>query len=1073
MTHRWQTALSLSLALVAAGAVGATLPVTRVTDDALDLLGGGASLKRDPFTSRGQILFADQNKNVWLYTGTLPPSIVQAAPGGDDSVADHVFMLGTAAAAGQVLAGWRRGNGYGLVSVNGGAPQTVTLNPEAVSVADGCIFMVLQTAAAGNHAFQIDPATGAMTQLSSGTLGANQGAFRIASSGCKAAWTFQPASGDPFQVQYWNGTTTTLLEPDASMPRMAGGWIAYTKDVAGVAQVFAVDASDPLLAPVQLSAEDGTKPISHVETDGRHVIWMRGTVGVDAELVLAGGLVFPTGALGVFSNERGVQLQRGQLLWKAQGGDLFYFDGIRTHAIDPAPATTVEVPWLADGYIAFLGLHEDGGTDKEVFRITGTDPADTAQPSPPLYVKLTPGAGSITVEWDRVLGADSYNLYLANEPGVTKDNYASLAGGVKISGVTSPHVLSSLPTNRSYFVAISAVDGGTEGLSSRRPASTVLPGTLAWTPVGPAATSFYSVAADPTDGSFVYAGSGGSIYRSANGGIEWSEEATAATTGANRIAAIAADGARVFAAAMDEGDVWSSVNDGADWTRTLDATNPGELNGSVAIDPSNGDKVYAGDFVLPSKVSGDSYVIRSITGGASWSHTPEGPDLGDEIHAYALAIDPNETSTLFAGGSGTPNLARSVDGGSSWAFAGVPGFGGVYSVAVDPRDSSVVYATVQHRGVFKSRDGGTTWTAANGGLTGVSPNNFGGAGFHSILVDPQNSDYLHLGAGNGYWYSIDGGVSWTAANVGFIGGPAWIYALALTPDRRLFAATDAGLYLLSLAPAPVVASVLPATGDAGGGTSVTISGSGFQEGAAVAFDGAAATSVVVVDSSTIAATTPAGEVGPADVVITNFDGQSGTGTAAFTYTTTPPPAPSGVVATAQSATSVAVSWNATPRATSYGLFRRGSTGVWESVGTTSTTSLTDGTAAATTSYFYRVQASNSAGTSPDSVADLATTVVFSDDPLIVNVTTVRAVHLAECRAAVNAVRQLASLGAASFTGAAAAGVLIDDAHVTEMRTALDAARDLLGLSIGGYTDGALAGIAVKAAHFQEIRERVK
>lgn len=1068
MTCHTNAAFALALLAAAGAAAAASLPVARITNDAFDLRGGGATFKRDPFTARGQILFADLDDNVYLFDGaTLPPAALQAAPGGDDAVADQVFMLGSAATSGDVLAAWRRGNGFGVVTVPGGTPQNVTLNPEAVSVADGCIFMVLQMGDDGNHAFQIDPETGSRTQLSSGVLGANQGVFRIASSQCKAAWLLEG------ELQYWNGSSTSSLGPAVSEPRMDGGWIAFTKEVAGVAQVFAIDTADPLLTPVQVSAEDGVEMIDHVETDGRHVIWTRGTAGVDAELVLGGGLVFPTPPLGEFSNERGVQLDRGQLFWKAESGAYQYFDGIRTHAIDPAPATTVEVPWLVDGYIAFLGLHEDGGTDKEVFRITGTPPADAQQPAPPLYVKLTPGATSITAEWDRVLGADSYTLYVANEPGVTKDNYASLAGGMKISGVASPHVLSSLQTNQSYFVAISAVDGGTEGPSSRRPASTVLPGALAWTPVGPSATSFYSVAADPTDGSFAYAGSGGSIYRSANGGIDWTEEVAAATTGANRIAAIAADGARAFAVAMDEGDIWSSANDGADWTRILDATNPGELNGSIAIDPANGNTLYAGDFALPAKTTEQSYVIKSATAGASWAHTPEGPDIGDEIHAYALAVDPNDSSTLFAGGSGTPSLARSADGGGSWTSAGVPFYGGVYSVAVDPRNSDVVFATLQHGGVFKSDDGGVTWVAANGGLGGVVYDTFGGAGFHSILVDPQNSDYLHLGAGNGYWYSIDGGESWTAANIGFLGGPAWIYGLAITPDRRLVAATDSGLYLMSLAPAPVVDSVAPPTGDAGGGTAVTISGAGFQAGTTVTFDGAAATGIVVVSPTAITATTPAGTVGPADVVVTNFDGQSGTGAGAFTYTTSPPDAPASVVATAATATSVAVTWVAAPRATSYEVFRRGSNGIWASVGSTAGVSFTDSTAASGTAYFYRVQASNSAGTSPESAADLATTVIFANDPLVANATKVRAVHLTQCRTAIEAVRSLAGLGGAAFTPGVGAGTIIDDVHLTEMRVALDAARDLLGLSVGGYTDSSVAGIAVKAAHFQEIRERVK
>ena len=161
--------LVLVLALSAAAVAAASLPVERITNDEVDLRGGvidgvGAPFKRNPFTSRGQILFADLDDNVWLFDGSLPPepATIDPAPGGDDTVADNVFMLGPNSVPGEVIAAWRRGNGYGQVSVNGGGASNIDLNPEAVSVADGCAFMVLQVPDVGNHAFQIDPATGAM-----------------------------------------------------------------------------------------------------------------------------------------------------------------------------------------------------------------------------------------------------------------------------------------------------------------------------------------------------------------------------------------------------------------------------------------------------------------------------------------------------------------------------------------------------------------------------------------------------------------------------------------------------------------------------------------------------------------------------------------------------------------------------------------------------------------------------------------------------------------------------------------------------------------------------------------------
>lgn len=1071
MCHRVR--FTLAILLVTLGALTVTaepFPIVRITNDTSDVLGGGNTFKRDPFTTRGQILFAEADYDVWLFDGTLPPVpvLVQASPGGDD-VNDGVFMLGPHSVAGQVLAGWRREFGYGLVSIDGAAPATVTLNPEAVSIADGCIFMVLQNGAQGNHAYQINPATGIHTQLSSGTVGANNGAFRIASSGCKAAWTFIPdIANDPQQIQFWNGTSTVMLEPEASQPRMRGDWIVYSKEVSGIPQVFAVNATDPLLTKVQLSFEDGTKIISNIETDGRHVAWVRSNGdGSGAELVLAGGLVFPTGPLEAFSNERAVQLDRGQLLWMTPDGELYFDDGTITHPIDPSPATTVEVPWLVDGYIAFVGLHEDGGSDKEVFRVEVTAPNDASQPAPPLMVELTAGSGEITVAWDRVLGATAYNLYVANEPGVTKDNYLTLEGGFKVTGVTSPHTLTSLPLNQSYSVAVSAVEGATEGPSSRV-ASLTLIGNLAWQSVS-GMSSFISAAADPDDATLVYAGTGGAIHRSMNGGLTFSEVLGAATTGSNRIAAIAAGTNGVYAAAADGGDIWKSINDGTNWTRVLDATSSGENKASLAIDPQDPDTVFAGDFILPGKTIDDSLVIRTTNGGTTWTHTAEGDD---ELHAYALAFDSDDPTTLYAGGSGTPNIAKSIDGGATWQSITIPSGGTVHSIAVHPVNHHIVYASMRDKGVFRTRDGGATWTAINSGLDGVVDEFFGGAGFNSLLIHPRDPNYLHLGAGNGYWYSLDGGDSWIAANAGFSTIPE-INALTVTDERRLIAATSEGLFLLSVAPAPTVTSVTPSTGDSAGGALVTIAGSGFQSGAVVTFGGEAATGVTIVSSTEITATTPAHTDGGVAVVVTNFDGQSGAKANAFTYTTTPPPMPAGLTATATTSTSVSLVWNATPRATSYAVERQSAGVAFTQIGTSPTPAYTDNSATSAKSYLYRVRAINSAGTSPFSAADIATTVIFTNEPIVANVTTVRAVHISQQRTAINAVRSLAGRSAFAFGTTPVAGDAVLTSHVTQMRTALDEALGDLGRPTGGYTDASLTGKAVKAAHFQELRNRMK
>ncbi len=184
-----------------------------------------------------------------------------------------------------------------------------------------------------------------------------------------------------------------------------------------------------------------------------------------------------------------------------------------------------------------------------------------------------------------------------------------------------------------------------------------------------------------------------------------------------------------------------------------------------------------------------------------------------------------------------------------------------------------------------------------------------------------------------------------------------------------------------------------------------------------------------------------------------------------------PAAPTGVNATATSTTQVQVTWNAVTGATSYQIYRRDPGGSFSLRGTSLTTSFND-TATANTAYLYRVRAVNAGGSSGDSASDLATTVIFTDDPLTAGVP-VKAVHLAQLRTAVSAVRAQASLSTASYTDVATAGVVVKAIHITELRTALDQAMSALGLATGGWTDTSLSGVKIKATHFQQIRNRVK
>ena len=85
------------------------------------------------------------------------------------------------------------------------------------------------------------------------------------------------------------------------------------------------------------------------------------------------------------------------------------------------------------------------------------------------------------------------------------------------------------------------------------------------------------------------------------------------------------------------------------------------------------------------------------------------------------------------------------------------------------------------------------------------------------------------------------------------------------------------------------ASISPTSGPAGRGTPVEILGAGFQPGVSVRFGAAPAGDVRAIDDGTIWATTPLGDAGTVDVVVTNPGGNRATLTAAYTYVAIPLP----------------------------------------------------------------------------------------------------------------------------------------------------------------------------------------
>ena len=88
-------------------------------------------------------------------------------------------------------------------------------------------------------------------------------------------------------------------------------------------------------------------------------------------------------------------------------------------------------------------------------------------PVAPKSINVIPGDSQAILTWARVENADSYNLYMATEPGVGTETYATLAGGLRQENITSPHIISDLQNGKTYYLVLTSKNPGGESQTSQ------------------------------------------------------------------------------------------------------------------------------------------------------------------------------------------------------------------------------------------------------------------------------------------------------------------------------------------------------------------------------------------------------------------------------------------------------------------------------------------------------------------------------------------------------------------------------------------------------------------------------
>lgn len=242
--------------------------------------------------------------------------------------------------------------------------------------------------------------------------------------------------------------------------------------------------------------------------------------------------------------------------------------------------------------------------------------------------------------------------------------------------------------------------------------------------------------------------------------------------------------------------------------RSIGPANPGGRLDGIAVattDPSLMYLAYATGGLFKSTNRGTTFEpVFTSYGSASFGSIAIDPTNSNIVYA-GTGEDNNRQSSSFGDG-----IYKTVDGGKTWANIGLRETQTIASVVVDPRHHDVVYvAAAGHlfgpnadRGIYKTVDGGKTWRR----VLNVDEN----TGFTDLVMDPSNPDVLYAasyqrrrsgccynggGPGSGLWKTQDAGGHWTRlTGHGLPADQMGRIALAIPQDdpRVIYAQIEAG-----------------------------------------------------------------------------------------------------------------------------------------------------------------------------------------------------------------------------------------------------------------------------------------